>query len=188
MKILILDNYDSFTYNLARIVIESGFPETDIFRNDKIKLEEVERYDKIILSPGPGIPKESGILLPLIKHFYQKKSILGICLGHQAIAEAFGGNLINLKNVFHGIETPINIVAGDYLFDTIPREIEVGRYHSWIVDRVGFPEELKITALDKDGYVMALKHRDYDIHGLQFHLESIMTPYGKEIIYRFLTH
>jgi glutamine amidotransferase of anthranilate synthase or aminodeoxychorismate synthase len=188
MKILIIDNYDSFTYNLARLIIESGFPNVDIFRNDKITLEEVNKYDKIILSPGPGLPEEAGILLSLIKHFRKSKSILGICLGHQAIAQAFRGKLINMEIVHHGVESQIEIISGDYLFSNLPRKIEVGRYHSWVIDKSYLPNELKITALDKEGEIMAIKHRHYDIHGLQFHPESIMTPYGKEIINQFLNN
>lgn len=188
MKILIFDNYDSFTYNLVHYIKELGYTDLEVHRNDKIDIEDIEKFDKIILSPGPGIPSEAGILLALIKRYASSKSILGVCLGHQAIAESFGGQLINLDNVYHGVADPVNIIAGDYLFDRLPREIEVGRYHSWIVDKENFPQELKVTAIDKDGQIMALRHKTFDVHGVQFHPESVLTPYGKEIINQFLTH
>ncbi|GHV57438.1 aminodeoxychorismate/anthranilate synthase component II [Bacteroidia bacterium] len=194
MNILIFDNYDSFTYNLVHVVKELGYKDVEVHRNDKIPLDEVERFDKIILSPGPGIPSEAGLLLPLIKRYSPAKSIFGVCLGHQAIAEAFGGKLINLKNVYHGVATPINIVADDCLFDflchsgqrpAIP-QITVGRYHSWIVSKEQFPPVLEITAEDSTGQIMALKHRIFDVHGVQFHPESVLTPRGREIIKNFL--
>lgn len=186
MKILIFDNYDSFTYNLLHVVKELGYTDVDVIRNDKIALEEVAKYDKIILSPGPGIPSEAGLLLPLIRQYAPTKSILGVCLGHQAIAEAFGATLINLPEVYHGVATPIQIVADDILFEGLPREPEVGRYHSWSVSNLRLPEEIRVTAVDEKGEIMALKHSTYDLHGVQFHPESILTPEGKKIIRNFL--
>jgi anthranilate synthase component 2 len=186
MKILIFDNYDSFTYNLFHLVKELGYTDVEVHRNDKITLDEIEKFDKIILSPGPGIPSEAGLLLPLIKRFAKTKSILGVCLGHQAIGEAFGGNLINLEDVYHGVATPVRMVAPDILFQTLPETFEVGRYHSWIVAKEGFPKDLEITAVDSEGQIMALKHRTLDVHGVQFHPESVLTPLGKEIVKPFL--
>jgi anthranilate synthase component 2 len=188
MKILIFDNYDSFTYNLDHLVKSLGYKDVEVHRNDKIALDEIEKFDKIILSPGPGIPSEAGLLLPLIKRFAPTKSILGVCLGHQAIAESFGGKLINLEDVYHGVATPINIIAEHRLFAGLPETIEVGRYHSWIADRNHFPEELQITATSEEGEVMALKHKTFDVHGVQFHPESVLTPLGKEIVKSFLNN
>lgn len=197
--IVIIDNYDSFTYNLAHSVKELG-AETDVLRNDCFDIKELERYDKIILSPGPGTPDEAGLLLDVIRTYAGRKSILGVCLGEQAIGQVFGGKLTNLDEVFHGIQTQIRIgndelpdgkpvsdkqqlsLASDYLFSGLPSEILVGRYHSWVVDTEDFPEELAITALSPEGQIMALKHRTFDIHGIQFHPESILTPDGKTIL------
>jgi anthranilate synthase component 2 len=186
MKILIFDNYDSFTYNLAHLVKELGYGNPEVLRNDRVVLNEIERFDRIILSPGPGIPSEAGLLLPLIRQFAPRKSILGVCLGHQAIAEAFGGKLINLENVYHGVATPVRINAPHRIFSGLPEVFDAGRYHSWTVDANNFPQELEITATDDDGNIMALKHRSFDLHGVQFHPESILTPAGKEIIKHFL--
>ena len=186
MKILIFDNYDSFTYNLVHIVKELGYTYIEVHRNDQISLDAVNEFDKIILSPGPGIPSEAGLLLPLIRRYAPTKSILGVCLGHQAIAEAFGGQLINLENVYHGVATPINIIAEDKLFSGLPKHIEVGRYHSWIVSKENFPKELEITALDNDKQIMAMKHLEFNVHGVQFHPESVLTPNGKEMIKQFI--
>jgi len=186
MKILVFDNYDSFTYNLVHIVKELGYKDVAVHRNDQISLDAVDEFDKIILSPGPGIPSEAGLLLPLIRRYAPTKSILGVCLGHQAIAEAFGGQLINLENVYHGVATPINIIANDKLFTGLPEQFEVGRYHSWIVSKENLPKELEITATDDSGQIMALKHSTLDIHGVQFHPESVLTPHGKEMINQFL--
>lgn len=186
MKILIFDNYDSFTYNLVHIVKELGYTDIDVFRNDKISLDQVKIYDKIILSPGPGIPSEAGLLLPLIKEYASVKSILGVCLGHQAIAEAHGAQLVNLKSVYHGVSSEIRIVKNDYILDGLGSQIEVGRYHSWVVDNNNFPSELEITALDSEQQIMALRHRKYDVHGVQFHPESILTPKGKQILKNFI--
>lgn len=187
-KILIFDNYDSFTYNLLHTVQSLGHTDVDVIRNDRMRLEEVEQYDKIILSPGPGLPEEAGLLLPLIERYAATKSILGVCLGHQAIGQLFGAKLENIPFVFHGVQTPAQIVAEDYLFAGLPEEIEVGRYHSWIVSRECFPSELQITALDKEGTIMALRHRTLDLHGVQFHPESILTPQGTAIIRNFLDY
>lgn len=186
MKILIFDNYDSFTYNLVHLVKELGYTDVDVFRNDKIALEDVAKYDKIILSPGPGIPSEAGLLLPLIKEYAGKRPILGVCLGHQAIGEAFGAQLKNLEDVYHGVATRINITQPDYIFDTLGRELEVGRYHSWIVDNNRFPDCIEITATDNNGQIMALKHKEFDVHGVQFHPESVLTPAGETIVKNFL--
>ncbi|MDC8103215.1 MULTISPECIES: anthranilate synthase component II [Chryseobacterium] len=188
-KVLVFDNYDSFTYNLVQIIERILNQKVDIYRNDEISLEEVEKYDKIILSPGPGIPEESGILLDLIRKYAPTKSILGVCLGQQAIAEAFGGRLINLSEIFHGVATTTELVKEKTkLFQNLSSGMEVGRYHSWAVDPDQFPEELEITAVDKDGMIMALQHKTYDVHGVQFHPESILTPDGEVIIKNFLLH
>ena len=185
MKTVIIDNYDSFTYNLAHLVKELG-AEVDVLRNDKFELEELEKYDKIILSPGPGIPEEAGLLLEVIRTYAGRKPILGVCLGEQAIGQAFGGKLTNLSEVFHGIQTNVKIKNKDYIFSGLPTEIPVGRYHSWVVDTEGFPEELVITAISSEGQIMALKHREYDVHGIKFHPESVLTPDGKQIVGNWL--
>lgn len=186
-KILVFDNYDSFTYNLVQIIERVLDQKVDVVRNDQISLEEINKYDKIILSPGPGIPEEAGILLDVIKEYAPTKSILGVCLGQQAIAEAFGGSLINLSEIFHGVATSAELVKNDTkLFRNISSGLAVGRYHSWAVDPKNFPQELEITAIDKDGMIMALQHKTYDLHGVQFHPESILTPDGEAIIKNFL--
>ena len=185
MKTVIIDNYDSFTYNLAHLVKELG-TEVDVLRNDKFELEELEKYDKIILSPGPGIPEEAGLLLEVIRTYAGRKPMLGVCLGEQAIGQVFGGKLTNLSEVFHGIQTNVKIKNKDYIFDGLPTEIPVGRYHSWVVDTDGFPEELVVTAISPEGQIMALKHREYDVHGIQFHPESVLTPDGKQIVGNWL--
>ena len=187
MNILVFDNYDSFTYNLVHPVEKITAGKVDVYRNDRIELEQVKVYDKIILSPGPGIPEEAGLLLPLIRAYAADKSILGVCLGHQAIGEAFGGKLINLETVYHGVATKIKIEkAGTKIFDGLGPELEVGRYHSWIVGEKDFPEELEITARDENGYIMALRHKKYDVQGVQFHPESVLTPDGEQIIRNWL--
>ena len=188
MKILVLDNYDSFTYNLVQMVEQIvGKEFVYVFKNDEISLEEVEKYDKIILSPGPGVPNEAGILLDVIKEFAPKKPILGVCLGLQAIAEAFGGKLINLNNVYHGVGISTTIIEDNAkIFSSLPSEIITGRYHSWAVDSHDFPEELQITAVDEQGIIMALQHRKYDVYAVQFHPESVLTPCGKKILENFL--
>lgn len=187
MKIVIIDNYDSFTYNLSHLVKELG-AEVTVLRNDSFPIEELETYDKILLSPGPGIPKEAGLLLEVIRTYAGKKPILGVCLGEQAIGEVFGGKLTNLSEVYHGIQSPIRITASDYLFEGLPEEILVGRYHSWIIDRENFPDALEITAVSQEGYIMALRHKDFDVQGIQFHPESVLTPDGKKIISNWLNH
>lgn len=186
-KILLLDNYDSFTYNLLHILRELG-ADTEVFRNDRITVDEAGRFDKILLSPGPGIPSEAGILLPLIKRYATDKSILGVCLGEQAIAEVFGAKLENLSRVFHGVESQIAITADDPLFEGLGDEITAGRYHSWVVSKEGFPSDvLEITAEDKEErMIMGIRHRQYDVRGIQFHPESLMTPSGSRIIENWL--
>lgn len=185
-KILLLDNYDSFTYNLLHVVKELEQTDVEVHRNDRISLDDVERFDKILLSPGPGIPEEAGILLPLIQRYAPTKSILGVCLGHQAIAQTFGAQLENLTEVCHGIATPIRIVKEDLLFEGLPESIEAGRYHSWIVSRKHLPECIDVTAEDEQGNIMALRHHIYKVRGIQFHPESVLTPEGKVIIGNWL--
>lgn len=187
MKIVIIDNYDSFTYNLSHLVKELG-AEVTVLRNDCFQLKDLEAYDKILLSPGPGIPQEAGLLLEVIRTYVGKKPILGVCLGEQAIGEVFGGKLTNLSEVYHGIQSPIRITASDYLFEGLPEEIPVGRYHSWVVDRENFPDTLEITAVSQEGYIMAIRHKNFDIRGIQFHPESVLTPDGKRIISNWLNH
>lgn len=182
MKILVLDNYDSFTYNLVHYLEKVSDAVIEVHRNDKITLEEISKFDKILLSPGPGIPSEAGILLDVIKTYAASKSILGVCLGQQAIAEAFGGSLNNLSEVFHGVSTPIEIVGEDVLFKNIPKKLNVGRYHSWAVNENDLPKELEITAVDEHGSIMALKHKTYDVKGVQFHPESVLTEHGLQMI------
>jgi anthranilate synthase component II len=191
MKILIFDNYDSFTYNLVHVIEKIIHGKVDVYRNDKIPLEKVNDYDKIVLSPGPGLPVESGLLLPLIKEYASSKSILGVCLGHQAIGETFGGNLINLSTVYHGVATKIKInpdrtQSANDVFNSLTGEPEVGRYHSWIVSTENFPGELEITAEDENGYIMALRHRTFDVQGVQFHPESVLTPMGEIMMRNWL--
>jgi anthranilate synthase component II len=191
MKILVFDNYDSFTYNLVHLVEKITHTKVEVYRNDQIPMEKVQEYDKIILSPGPGIPEEAGMLLPLIKEYASSKSILGVCLGHQAIGEAFGGKLINLSTVYHGVATPVKVKSEksqvkSRLFDDLPDELEVGRYHSWIVSDENFPKELEVTARDNNNYIMALQHEKYDVQGVQFHPESVLTPDGEKILMNWL--
>jgi anthranilate synthase component 2 len=191
MKILVFDNYDSFTYNLVHLVEKITHEKVDVYRNDQLPLEKVKGYDKIILSPGPGIPEEAGLLLPLIKEYASTKSILGVCLGHQAIGEAFGGKLVNLSTVYHGVATKIEVggrksKGNSPLFNGLPSEIEVGRYHSWIVSDENFPDELEVTARDENNYIMALQHKNYDVQGVQFHPESVLTPDGEKILRNWL--
>jgi anthranilate synthase component 2 len=192
VKILVFDNYDSFTYNLVHLVEKILHQRVDVYRNDQIALDNVAAYDKIILSPGPGIPEEAGLLLPLIKEYAAVKSILGVCLGHQAIGQAFGGKLVNLSTVYHGVATPIQQVSGlapgnfPSLLDGLAPELEVGRYHSWVVADEDFPAELEITARDSNGYIMALRHRKYDVQGVQFHPESVLTPKGEKMLRNWL--
>ncbi|MDR1814497.1 MAG: aminodeoxychorismate/anthranilate synthase component II [Tannerella sp.] len=186
MNCLLFDNYDSFTYNLRHILLELGVA-TDVRRNDRIELDEVERYDKIVLSPGPGIPSEAGLLLPLIKRFAPAKSILGVCLGEQAIGEAFGAKLLNLSDVFHGVCSDIRVKVKDPIFEGLEPAFRAGRYHSWVVSEENFPDCLEITAVDAvEGRIMALRHRTYDVRGVQFHPESVLTPQGKRLITNWL--
>jgi anthranilate synthase component 2 len=186
MKVLVFDNYDSFTYNLVHLVQKILGEKVEVFRNDQIPLEKVADYDKIILSPGPGIPEEAGLLLPLIKEYAASKSILGVCLGHQAIGQAFGGSIENLSTVYHGVATNCNLSVDAPLFKGLPGHIPVGRYHSWIVKQKGFPQELEITATDDNGFIMALQHKKYDVQGVQFHPESVLTPDGETILRNWL--
>lgn len=191
-RILVFDNYDSFTYNLVHLVEKIIHAKVDVYRNDQIALEDVDKYDKIILSPGPGIPVEAGLLLPLIKKYAPTKSILGVCLGHQAIGEAFGGTLQNLSTVYHGIATPIKVNSehaktGHDVFNELPNELEVGRYHSWVVAKENFPSSaLEITAEDDNGFIMGLRHKKYDVQGVQFHPESVLTPDGEKMLRNWL--
>lgn len=183
-KILVIDNYDSFTYNLVHY-LEDLNCEVEVKRNDQLALEEVEEFDNIVLSPGPGIPEEAGLLKQIIETYAPTKRIFGVCLGQQAIGEVFGGKLINLDEVYHGIATKIKIVKEDVLFEGLPDEIEVGRYHSWVVDPV-LPEQLIVTSVDENGQLMSLRHKDYDVSSVQFHPESVLTPYGKQILENWL--
>ena len=183
-KILVINNYDSFTYNLVHY-LEDLNCEVIVKRNDQLRLEEVAAFDNIVLSPGPGIPDEAGLLKAIIKKYAPTKKIFGVCLGQQAIAEVFGGSLVNLDKVYHGIATKINIVKDDVLFTDLPREIEVGRYHSWVVD-TNLPEALEATSFDKNGQIMSLRHKIYDVAAVQFHPESVLTPQGKKILENWL--
>ncbi len=187
MKITIIDNYDSFTYNLAHLVKSLGVDVT-VVRNDQFELGQLALADKLILSPGPGIPEEAGLLLDVIRTYAGSKPMLGVCLGHQAIGEAFGAKLVNLSEVFHGVQTPVSIDRNDYLFAGLPNEIEVGRYHSWVVDAEGLPAELEVIASSCEGQIMALRHKEYDIRGIQFHPESVLTPEGRTIMANWLKH
>jgi anthranilate synthase component 2 len=187
MRILVFDNYDSFTYNLVHLVEKITGQRVEVFRNDRIPLEKVAAFDKIILSPGPGVPSEAGLLLPLIKEYAATKSILGVCLGQQAIGEAFGGRLVNLSTVYHGVSTPMQLLnPGVGLYQGLPETIEAGRYHSWVVSREGFPEVLEVTARDQEDMIMGLRHRRFDVQGVQFHPESVLTPLGEQLLRNWL--
>ena len=186
MKIAVIDNYDSFTYNLVHYLEDLNATVT-VFRNDELELEELDSFDKILLSPGPGIPDEAGLLKPIIAQYAATKSILGVCLGQQAIGEVFGGNLINLEKVYHGVATTVNpTVTDESLFKDLPSEFEVGRYHSWVVNPADLPESLAVTAVDGDGQIMALRHKEFDVCGVQFHPESVLTPDGKQMMKNWL--
>lgn len=187
MHIVIIDNYDSFTYNLSHLIKELGAKVT-VYRNDKFTLDQLEVFDKIVLSPGPGIPSEAGLLLDVIKTYAGKKPILGVCLGHQAIGESFGGQLTNLSKVYHGVATPATRTVEDYIFEGLPEQIEVGRYHSWVVDQKGFPECLEVTSVSDEGFIMSLRHKEYDIRGIQYHPESVLTKDGRTILQNWLNH
>lgn len=188
MKILVFDNYDSFTYNIVHALKKLGYNNVEVHRNDQIALAEIARFDKIILSPGPGVPSESGILLDLIKTYAASKSILGVCLGEQAIAEAFGGKLINLPEVHHGVTSEIQVLENDVLFNNLPEKMTVGRYHSWAVEKESLPDCLKVTAVDESGMIMALAHKQFDVRGVQFHPESVLTPEGEEMLRNWLEY
>ena len=190
MKILLIDNYDSFTYNLFQYIEEEGGDnvKVTVWRNDQFDIAVVEAFDKIVLSQGPGIPDEAGLLKQVIETYAATKPILGVCLGEQAIGEVFGGKLLNLSHVFHGVQTPTHIVADDYIFDGLAPIQQVGRYHSWVVQKEELPSTLQVTALSDEGQIMALRHKTYDVHGIQFHPESILTPNGRKIISNFVKH
>ena len=192
-KLLVLDNYDSFTYNLVHLANEILGQEVDVFRNDEISLEDVGNYEKILLSPGPGIPEEAGILLPAIRAYADKRSLFGVCLGHQAIGEAFGGKLSNLSSVFHGVATRITLQPdlkkssyNNDWFINLNSSLEVGRYHSWVIEDNGFPADLEVTSRDENGMIMSLRHRTFDVQGVQFHPESVLTPDGKSMLKNWL--
>ncbi|MBO7417593.1 MAG: aminodeoxychorismate/anthranilate synthase component II [Bacteroidaceae bacterium] len=188
-NIVIIDNYDSFTYNLAHLLKELG-AHVEVKRNDQFEMDDLKQFDKIILSPGPGIPSEAGLLLDVIKTYAASKPILGVCLGEQAIGQVFGGKLTNLKDVFHGVQSPAFLLKANdnYLFEGLPDVITVGRYHSWVVDHDGFPATLTITAVSNEGHIMALRHKEFDVQGIQFHPESVLTPDGRTIISNWLNH
>ena len=187
MKILVIDNYDSFTYNIVSYLKEITGQDIPVYRNDKIDLEDVGDYDKIVLSPGPGVPKNAGISIDLIKRWAPEKSILGVCLGCQAIAESYGGEIYNLKNVFHGVATYMRVTdENEKLFSGIPENFTAGRYHSWVINEEKLPPEIKITARDNEGVIMAVSHNEYDLKGVQFHPESVLTRYGKQMLTNWL--
>lgn len=181
MNIVIIDNYDSFTYNLAHLVRQLGASVT-VYRNDQFEMSQLEPFDKIILSPGPGIPSEAGLLLDVVRTYAGRKPILGVCLGHQAIAEVFGARLTNLAEVYHGVATEGTQFNNDVVFEGLPQRIVMGRYHSWVVDRAGFPDCLQVTAVSDDGQIMALRHKQLNVHGIQFHPESVLTPMGGQMV------
>ena len=185
MKIAIIDNYDSFTYNLSHLVKALG-AEVTVYRNDQFELPQLEAFSKIILSPGPGIPSEAGLLLDVIRTYAGRKPILGVCLGHQAIGEAFGAKLENLSDVFHGVATPCHIIADDPIFSGLDRDITIGRYHSWVVSREGLPDCLEVTAESDEGQIMALRHRELNVRGIQFHPESVLTPDGRKMLQNWM--
>lgn len=187
MKILVIDNYDSFVYNIVHLIKEIGVKQIDVQKNDKLNLNEVAAYDKILLSPGPGVPKDAGLMPQVIERYASTKSILGICLGHQAIGEYFGGTLINLKEPLHGISSTLKVLKSDYLFETINAEFTIGHYHSWVVDPSN-AKDLETIAIDKKNNCMALRHRAFDVRGLQFHPESILTQHGKTILSNWINH
>lgn len=188
-KLLIIDNYDSFTFNLVQIVEQLALCEFEIFKNDQIDIDSLFQYDKILISPGPGLPEEAGTVLRIIKQYSPSKSILGVCLGHQAVGVCFGAKLRNLKKIIHGQSTKTNIIdKNDYLFNGIQNNFDAGRYHSWVLEPESLPEELKVTATDHEGNIMAISHKNHDVKGIQFHPESILTPSGKRLIKNWLTH
>ena len=188
MKILVIDNYDSFTYNLVHTLKKFEGVTVEVRRNDELAEGEPDNYDKIVFSPGPGLPEEAGSMPSVIKKYAGKKPMLGVCLGHQAIGESFGGTLQNMNDVLHGIATPITVVAKSYLFDNIPATFDAGRYHSWIVEKDSLPTVLEITSLDQEGRIMSFQHKEFDIQGVQFHPESILTPIGEKILENWVRH
>ncbi|MDP3556617.1 MAG: aminodeoxychorismate/anthranilate synthase component II [Bacteroidota bacterium] len=187
MKLLVLDNYDSFTYNLVHLVEKVSDIPFDVIRNDKLSLDAVNNYSKILLSPGPGLPKDSGIMPDLLKHYHKTKSIFGVCLGLQAIGETFGATLENLETVYHGIATPVNLINEDVIFNDCPKTFNVGRYHSWVIKNENLPQNLIVTATDEKNNIMGAKHKTYDVRGVQFHPESILSEYGETIIHNWLS-
>lgn len=187
MKILVIDNYDSFTWNLVHAIKKISGLQVDVFRNDEIRMEDIGKYDKIVLSPGPGLPGEAGLLLDIIKTYAPSKSILGVCLGHQAIGEAFGARLHNMNRVIHGMSTPVKVIdKGNALFSGLPETFDAGRYHSWIVQKEDLPECFEVTSYDDEGMIMSMKHKEYNVEGVQFHPESVLTPMGEKIIENWL--
>ena len=187
MKVLVIDNYDSFTYNLVHILRELGAgDQMKIVRNDEFELEEVEAYDHILLSPGPGLPKDAGLMPEVIKRYAPSKNILGVCLGHQGIGESFGATLLNLPQVYHGMVTPIEITKEDSLFEGLPSSFDVCRYHSWVIEKGSLPDTMEITSVAENGNIMSIKHKEYNLRGVQFHPESIMTEHGKRIMQNWL--
>ena len=187
MKIAVIDNYDSFTYNLVHY-LEDLNANVTVFRNDEFELNELEKFDKILLSPGPGIPDEAGLLKEVIKKYASSKSIFGVCLGLQAIGEVFGGTLTNLEKVYHGVATKVTKTEDDFIFNDLPNEFEVGRYHSWVVSNENLPADLIVTSTDENGQIMSMKHANFDIRGVQYHPESVLTPFGKKILENWLSH
>lgn len=187
MKIAVIDNYDSFTYNLVHY-LEDLNANVTVFRNDEFELNELEKFDKILLSPGPGIPDEAGLLKEVIKKYATTKSIFGVCLGLQAIGEVFGGTLTNLEKVYHGVATKVTKTEDDFIFNDLPNEFEVGRYHSWVVSNKNLPDDLIVTSTDENGQIMSMKHAQFDIRGVQYHPESVLTPFGKKILENWLSH
>ena len=186
-KVVVIDNYDSFTYNLVHY-LEDLNAHVTVFRNDEFELEELEKFDKIVLSPGPGIPDEAGLLKSVIQKYAPTKSILGVCLGLQAIGEVFGGTLTNLEKVYHGVATQVFQIDEDILFKDMPKEITVGRYHSWVVSNKNIPNDLVVTSTDENGQIMSMKHKKFDVRGVQYHPESVLTPLGKKIIENWLNN
>lgn len=188
MKILVIDNYDSFTYNLVQYIERVIKRPVDVYRNDMISLDDVDAYDKILISPGPGIPDEAGISLDLIRRYGATKSILGVCLGHQAIAEAYGGSIKNLTRVYHGVVGQMKqLLPGDYLFEGVPTEFDAGRYHSWVVEAETLPASLEVTVENDEGYIMAIRHKEHDVRGVQFHPESVLTEMGGKMILNWVS-
>jgi anthranilate synthase component 2 len=189
MKILVIDNYDSFTYNLVHYIEKITGNRPDVYRNNEISVEEVGRYDRIVLSPGPGIPVEAGIILEVIRKYGSTRSILGICLGHQAIGEVFGGKLINLDKVYHGVSSKIQVLTpNDPLYAGIPNEFSVGRYHSWVVAKESLPDCFTINSIDEHGLIMGISHKQYNVKGVQYHPESVLTEHGMRIMENWINN